>query len=232
MRSKRNRLGLFVVIGFAALTGIAGCGDDEEELGDAGVVRLTDGEIGNILIVSNQNELSVAQLAQTHGTQNQVRDYANRVLAEDAAALNRTQTILNGQMIVAADSDESRQLVNQTKALTTQLNAVSGSSFDLTYMCSEIRTHLQLISLIDTRLIPDVQNPVLASELQTERVLEQNQLAQAQLIVQSFAPQGSVPLATPLTDGGLVDTTTEAAVCANFGGIVPLPLPVTGVTTN
>jgi len=229
MRSSGNQLGHFAVAAFFAfsLAGVAGCGDDEPEF-DGGAPQLTDPQIGSILITANQNAVNAGEVAQTRGSATQVVAFANRMVTEHSAAITDTQSILRLQNIGTADSTVNQQLTTEGNQLVPQLRAAAaGTNFDLTYMCSQVRSNAELIALIDAQLLPDAQNAVLRTNVQTNRALAQSDLNDALTIVQSLGSQLNIGLSTSLSDGGTTDS-QAAAVCASFGGIVPPAVPTNG----
>src|SRR5690242_14718148 len=93
-------------------------------------------------------------------------------------------------------------LMNESAAnvQTLQSSTATGTAYDLTYLCMQIRTHAQVIALADQRLAA-VNNVSLRTETQMIRTTSQDHLTMAQQIAASVAAS---------------DATTA---CAPYGGV-------------
>ena len=118
------------------------------------VTSLSSPDIAGILRIANTGEIQQAQAALPHLTSQAALDFANMMITDHTAALNEANATFDTSHIVPRDaSGQVHMLHDQTKQLVSALNN-SGTSADVMYMQAQVNIHQNLLTLMDTQLIP------------------------------------------------------------------------------
>jgi putative membrane protein len=168
---------------------------------------LTDGQIAAIMLDANSGEVQAAQVALSRSNTSAIQTFANRMVTDHSAASAALQSVLNAANITAADSAQRQTLANQTTQALNTLWAAPAASFDAAYAQSQVTMHQAVMQLLQSQLIPHVQNAALKSELQSELAAVMSHLADAQQLAAQF-PTSTAGGGTTTADGG---TTTGTA---------------------
>lgn len=148
----------------------------------APVTTLSSRDIAGIVEAANNGEIQQAQAALPHlGTQ-AARDFANMMISDHTAAMNEAGTVFGVNRIVTRDaSGQSTMLSDQSKQIVSTLNN-SGTNADRIYMQSQVDVHQQLLTLMDSQLIPSAHNDLL-NLLQKQRASVAAHLDRARAIL-------------------------------------------------
>ena len=118
------------------------------------VTSLSSPDIAGILKTANTGEIQQAQAALPHLTSQAARDFANMMITDHTAALNEANATFDANHIVVRDaSGQVGMLKDQTRQLVSALNN-SGTNADAMYMQAQINIHQNLLTWMDTQLIP------------------------------------------------------------------------------
>lgn len=136
---------------------------------DSGVAQaepLTDGKIAMIAVVANNSDIAYAHLALALSSDPAVRGFA-KTMVEDHAAVNDLAGELAGELgIEPAESEISRQLVDQRRQIIDELTGLRGAAFDKRYADSELAYHEFVNNALREQFIPAAQNPEFRSALE------------------------------------------------------------------
>ena len=194
-----------VVVAFVA----AACGDNTVQQGQVtptSVTTLTDAQVTQVMLTANQGEIDASNVAAMRSTTSAVVGFGKEMVADHGAAVQRLVAL----GIAPADSALNQQLLAQNRMLMQQLQSIpAGSAFDLTYICSQVRAHTQLMQIMQQQF-GAVQNAQLSAEIKMEQPTVQGHLSMAEQILQAA--------------GG-------PAACNAYGGTMP-PAATTGATTD
>lgn len=187
----------------AAVALLAACSDNNGKKDggiDAAGPSLSNGQVAQVLLSVNTAELTQAQLALAQATLNDVRVYAQRMQDDHNAAQQRQQQLFQQLTITPADSNINQMLVQQANNNTARLRAagqdgglpqdggvvndggVNNPLFDRTYIDIQAGQHDQVLTLIDSALLPAVQTGPLRNELTATRQTVQDHRDQARTI--------------------------------------------------
>lgn len=126
--------------------------------GVATVDPLTDGKIAMIAVVAGNIDIRYAHLAMALSSNPDVRRFAQTMIA-DHAAINELAGELVGDLgIEPVESDISRTLRQQSRALVDELASLRGTGFDRRYAANELEYHEFVNTALREQFIPAVQN--------------------------------------------------------------------------
>jgi predicted outer membrane protein len=167
-----------------------------------------DGRLLLELVALNQQEVDDGNLAASRGSDGSVRELAGRMADEHSQSLARLLTLATRGTISGGGGDGTPPLVVEGATVAMQLAGATGTSFDVTYVCSRIRAQSELLQLL---ALPP-QNAKLAAEVDLERVTAMEDLSAAQGVAQSLPAPG----ADGGADGGVV--LDGGGSCASYDG--------------
>lgn len=144
-----------------------------------GEVSLTDGQIAQIASKVDLAEIDAGKLAISHAKSAKVRQFAQHMVSAHSAVETKLTAMLKTQNIATADSPVGDKLTSDTQSQKQTLMGQSGTDFDRTYMTAQLKDHQDVLDLMDTKLLPQAQNPELKTALQSTRakVVEHIQMA-------------------------------------------------------
>jgi putative membrane protein len=177
-----------------AVDASVGGGDDAGGPGqeqDAGTqTDLSDAEIAAVSTVANQGEVQQGMIALQRAQSEPVRMFAQMMVTEHQAALDRETKLLQMLGIAPEQNAISRMLKSESDAIVMQLENQEGAAFDRLYMDSQVTVHTMVLQLIDARLIPSAEQPVLETELRTMRASVEMHLMHAQEVREGLEQAG------------------------------------------
>jgi predicted outer membrane protein len=139
----------------AGAPGMGGAG------GEGGAAPLTDARVLHIVITANTGEVNVAQVAVTRATDPAVLSFAEEMVSEHGAAVTDANTLATEQTITPEDNPISQMLAAESAQAVTELTAVDAAEFDVAYMESQVAMHEDVLTLIETELLPAAENAAL-----------------------------------------------------------------------
>ena len=127
--------------------------------------KINDAQIAAIVVAANQVDIDAGQFAASKTTSNEVKAFANTMVT-DHSAVNKSAVDLVTKLKVSPEAnDTSRSLTAGGEKNLEHLRELSGKAFDRAYVDHEVAYHEQVISALDTVLIPSAQNPELKALL-------------------------------------------------------------------
>jgi len=149
---------------------------------------LADGESVAVAKAANDGEIETSKLAKTMAKDKKVKDFAAMMVKDHTAANKRHAALIKKAKIEAKDSELSTALTADTKTRVETLKGTEkGAAFDKAYIDAQVEMHTAVLSAIDTRMMPGVQNPELKAELTTTRAAVESHLNQAKEIQTALA---------------------------------------------
>jgi putative membrane protein len=153
------------------------------EGGEAGAAAaLTDGQILKALSTANGGEVMAAQVAKPLLQNGAASNYAQMMIDEHGAANEQTLALVATKHLAPAPSDVSKSLEADAAALLTLLSKTPLAAFDKVYIDSQVAAHGEVLSLIDSRLLPDASDADIKALLSTLRTSVAAHLSAAQTI--------------------------------------------------
>ncbi len=147
---------------------------------------LTDGEIAQIFMNANHGEIEHGKIATTRAASAGVRDFANMLIQDHAAADQRASEVASRANITPVDNELSRQLAANASRTAETLGTWRGAEFDRLFMDTQVELHEWLLRTMDENLIPSSRNPELRALLEAQRGSVAVHLARARQIRSSL----------------------------------------------
>jgi putative membrane protein len=171
--------------GRRARDGRAGASADQGALSDA--------QIASILDTVNRGEEKEAVLAAAKAKDTKVKMYAQMMMTGHRDANRRLMVVVKKVNITPAQTSLSTQLDNDVTQKLDELRNKQGADFDKLYMDDQVKMHTQVLDLIDNRLLPNVKDANIKSELQQLRASIADHLRRAQDIQSSLSNAPTMP---------------------------------------
>jgi putative membrane protein len=126
---------------------------------------VTDAQIASIVVTANQVDIDAGKVAETSGTNAQVKAYG-RQMATDHAGVNKQATELVTKLKVTPEDNPTSQSLKAGGAENVKtLHGLKGAAFDRAYIDHEVAYHQQVLDAIDKTLIPGAKNAELKALL-------------------------------------------------------------------
>ncbi len=145
---------------------------------DAGAM-LTDEQIGAVVIAANMGEVEQGEIAAMRAQNEEVVAFAEQMVEEHSAALERATGVLMDADIVAMTNEVSQELTEQALEGVEQLEEASDDEIDALYMTMQVAMHEQVLELIEDVLLPSADEEALQTELETMRMAVAGHLEEA-----------------------------------------------------
>jgi len=104
------------------------------------------------------------------------------MIDEHTAANTQTLALVSTKHLAPEASDASESLEADTAELLTTLSNTAPAAFDKVYIDSQVTMHQRVLTLIDSRLVPDASDADVKALLGTLRTSVATHLASAQTI--------------------------------------------------
>lgn len=140
-----------------------------------------DPEIVGALIVINQNEIAAAELALSKSTDKKVTDLAQMLKEEHSKNLEATMQLSKKQDIAPLNDQKVDELKTLGQQEASDLNKLSTSDFDKSYINDMVKDHESALAIIDGYL-KEVTNPDLKKLLVDTQAHVQHHLDAAKQI--------------------------------------------------
>jgi len=137
--------------GGAGTAGGGGAGGQTQALNDSQIVK--------VLSTANQGEIAAAQAAQPAAQTAPVKNFAAMMIADHTAANALTLALVSTKHIPPQTSGVSEHLEDDAAALLATLSQTPQANFDRVYLQSQIAMHQEVLTLIDTQLLPNASDP-------------------------------------------------------------------------
>lgn len=127
--------------------------------------KINDAQIAAIVVAANQVDIDAGQFAATKTTSNEVKAFANTMVTDHTAVNKSAVDLVTKLKVSPEENDTSRSLTAGGQENLTHLRGLSGKAFDKAYVDHEVAYHEQVITALDTVLIPNAQNAELKALL-------------------------------------------------------------------
>ena len=144
--------------------------------------RLSDPEIAMVMRVLNIQEIREATLMRDKATDKTLKDFAQRLINDHDAQMNKAEADLLKADIHSEDSTLSREIDAKSGDARERLRQLSGAEFDRAYIDREVQANETAIKLIDERLIPSAHKKVVGNAALALRKLIEVHLDEAKKI--------------------------------------------------
>ena len=147
---------------------------------------LSDAEVLGLLATANDAEINAGQVAITKGQKQEVKDFGLKMVTDHTANNLKIKETEVKSCIARADSDASRELKKNADAAIDNLKNAKDADFDKSYIDGQVMMHQELLTSLDTSLIPNAQNADVKAYLTDTRAAVESHLKEAQAIQASL----------------------------------------------
>ncbi len=119
--------------------------------------QLTDGAIAYLYLQSNLFEVEVAELGQSAGASDEVRQLGQMVANDHRGVIKSFEELLEMNHVKPIATPASMAAIAQHQAVLADLKARKGADFDKAYLLFETRNHRAVIRALRKTLLPAVE---------------------------------------------------------------------------
>lgn len=148
---------------------------------------LTDDQIAKITETVNTGEVEQAKIAQKKSKNARVKKYAAHMITQHNKSQKQIQTLTKKAQITPADSPTSQDLSQKSTETVASLESSDATTFDKTYIDAQVQQHESVVTLLDSKLIPNASNAELKARLEETRKLVETHLNEAKEIQSNLA---------------------------------------------
>jgi putative membrane protein len=189
LHSRRTRVASIVLcIALVAL----GCdeGGTPESLSENANSELSDPQISQVLMSAKDGEVERGETAARKTTRTVIKDFAQQMVKDHTVVRQSLQNVLNDRGVILTSSAVSTDIEARATETLDKLRNRAGADFDDTYIDSQVKMHRDVLSLIDNKLLPQVDDTQLRSEIKATRAVVAHHLQKAQSIQGTAQAQG------------------------------------------
>ena len=147
----------------------------------------SDGRMIGRYLMSNDVDLSFARIAYTHAESEEVKAFALRMLTDHTQIVASIRAVSADKDIAPAEDDAARDLRDLSTLQRDSLRALTGRSFDSTYVAMELDRHHAILSMIDDVLLPRARNAEVREMLASSRPIIAAHIAHAEQLQATLA---------------------------------------------
>lgn len=130
---------------------------------------MPDAEVLSIVQTANEGEVMQGQAASSRAQSDEVRAFAQMLVSDHTAALDRLRTVASANGMTAAENESGRMLRDSARRTVDAVNTYRGRDFDREFIRVQVANHEWLLTSLDNTLIPSTRNAALRTLLQTQR---------------------------------------------------------------
>ncbi len=127
---------------------------------------VTDPQIADIVVAANEVDIAAGELAQSKGTNPQVKEFAQRMITDHTGVNKAASDLVTRLGVTPEQNPTSQQLRQGGEQSRNNLQGQSGAAFDRAYIAHEVTYHQAVLDAINNTLIPNAQNAELKALLQ------------------------------------------------------------------
>ena len=127
--------------------------------------KINDAQIAAIVVTANQVDIDAGKFAAEKSTDAAVKAFANTMVTDHSAVNKNAVDLVTKLKVTPEQNDTSRSLKAGGDENVAKLRTLSGKAFDKAYVDHEVAYHEQVISALDSVLIPNAQNAELKALL-------------------------------------------------------------------
>jgi putative membrane protein len=135
----------------------------------AASVQLNDAQIASVSLTANSGEVDQNTIATTRARDDDARSFARDMVAMHMAAMVREKALASSLMITPEDNAITQMLQSMSQQTVQALTSAEDEQFDAVYLRSQMVAHQQVLSLIDSELLPQVKAQAMKDELTSMR---------------------------------------------------------------
>ena len=147
----------------------------------------SDGRTVGMFLMVNDVNLSFAKAAYAGAESEDVKAFARRMLTDHTQIVATIRALIADQDVTPSDDSAGEDLRDLSTLQRDSLRALSGHSFDSTYVAMELDRHRAMLSMIDDVLLPRARSAELRELLASARPIIAAHVAHAEQLQASLA---------------------------------------------
>lgn len=144
--------------------------------------KLSDPEVASVAVVANQIDIDYAQIALKISKNEEVLNFARTMANDHKAVIGQAVALVTKLHVTPKASSMTKSLLSDAEKTKKQLSTKSGKKFDAAYINNEVSYHKAVISVVETILIPETENPELKALLQKVLPALKTHLSHAEMV--------------------------------------------------
>lgn len=149
----------------------------------SGSIGSSDNRAVGMFLMSNDVNLSFARMAYANASSEDVKAFARRMLTDHTQIMTTIRALVADQDMSPADDNAGTDLRDLSTLQRDSLRAMSGRSFDSTYVLMELDRHRAMLSMIDDQLLPRARSAELREMLASTRPIIAAHVAHAEQLL-------------------------------------------------
>ena len=141
---------------------------------------VTDPQIAAIVVAANNADIEGGRLAASKSSNAKVKEFAQRMITDHEGVNKAAVALVTKLGVTPEENDVSRAQTEAGRQNRDSLQSMSGAAFDRAYIANEVKYHQDLLSAIDSVLLPSAQNAELKDLLTKTRPAVVSHLEHAQ----------------------------------------------------
>jgi putative membrane protein len=162
--------------------------DTSQPVNDAGNA-VSDAQIASIVVTANQVDIDAGKLAVPASRNADVKAFAQRMITDHTSVIEAATGLATRLQITPQDNPTSQSLKAGGDKSLAELRGFRDAAFDKAYIDREVAYHTQVISALDSTLIPGATNPELKALLIKARPTFIAHLEEAKRVQSALARQ-------------------------------------------
>jgi putative membrane protein len=138
-----------------------------------------DPEVLAILYAAHDRAIGQAKLAQKKAADPAVRRFASAMVADHGQAMDRDVRVAQNLDIESWATHRSKRMRQDTKQKLEQLKNLAGADFDKQYVDNAVKEHMEVLAVIDSKLLPNVRSLELKARLEGNKATASHHLVEA-----------------------------------------------------
>jgi putative membrane protein len=155
------------------------------------VARLSQSQIAMVTELANTAEIEQGKLAQTKAKAPAVKKFAAMMVKHHTEAKNEQAKLFKQLSLTPTQSQLSTQLKADADTMLSSLKAADGTSFDTTYVESQIEAHQKVLDALNQELLPAAADQPLVDGLNKMKSTVEAHLNEAKSILADLQKTGT-----------------------------------------
>lgn len=126
---------------------------------------VSDAQIAAIVVAANQVDIDAGRFAAAHTKTADVKTFADQMVRDHTAVNQSAVDLVTRLKVTPEDNPTAQSLKDGGQQNVEHLGTLKGAAFDKAYVDHEVAYHEQVISALDSTLIPNARNAELKSLL-------------------------------------------------------------------
>ncbi len=139
----------------------------------------TDAQIVAIVRAVNEAEINAATVAKSKSTNPAIKNFAEQMLKNHTQAHQDSKTLESKTKVKPEKNAQSALIARSARDTLAHLKKLKGLEFDQAYIAQEVAMHEQVLSDIDSMLLPNVKDEEAKALLQRVRPVVDQHLQHA-----------------------------------------------------